>query len=163
MKTKINNQLQLTPSILKQIGQPRLALFFSKFADDLHAANIVLPEFCPSNDEYYVALAVLFFFPDFPARPKETMARLKFLAAPENAAALDAAIQLHVPGISLQPTQPRIDHALELWFHNPDAVTDLYVSLTEQSPIEISVPSLPCLPSTTNHQPIAALPSIKNQ
>jgi hypothetical protein len=114
---------------LKQIGQPRLALFFSKFATDLQAAKIVLPEFCPSNDEYYVALAALLASPGFPAGPKETLARLEFLAAPENAAHLESAITQHISHISLHHTQPAVDRALELWFHNPDAVTDLFVSL----------------------------------
>jgi hypothetical protein len=166
------------PSILKQIGQPRLALFFSKFSDDLQAANIVLPEFCPSNDEYYVALAALLASPGFPARAKETISRIELLAAPQNADQLNAAIQRYIPCVSLAGLLP-VDRALELWFYNPDAVTDLCPSLLEQSPetdriespepvtelssikkqnagsaIESSVPSLPCLPclpSTKNH------------
>ena len=113
------------PTILKQIGHPRLTRFFRDFTDELQAANISLPGHDPTNDEYFVAVAALLASPAFPERLLHALALLEFLVAPENVDRLDAEIARRLPSVHLPGTQPAVDRALELWFWSPEALTEL--------------------------------------
>jgi hypothetical protein len=116
---------------LKQIGYARLTRFFNEFIGDLEKAGLSLPEYCASNDEYFVALAALLASPGFPERPRGALGRLEFLVAPANIGRFDAEMEQRLPSVHFPRSAPAVDRALELWFCDRDATTDLWVSLED--------------------------------
>src|SRR6266850_1800791 len=109
------------PTILKQIGYARLTKFFDEFIGDLERAGLSLPEYCASNDEYFVALAALVASARFPESPRQALARLEFLVAPANIGRFDAEMERRLPSVHFPRTSPAVDRALELWFCARDA------------------------------------------
>jgi hypothetical protein len=111
------------PSILKQIGPLRLALFFASFAKELKASNIVLPtmDYEKENDFPGLAAALV---PDerLPDRLRKALFALEEAASPENHDRLHETTNRRLPCISLGGLCD-LDHALELWFAAPDELT----------------------------------------
>ena len=108
------------PSILKQIGPVRLALFFTGFTEELEASNIVLPTMDYEKDNDFPGLAAaLVPFERLPDRLRKALLTLEEAASPENHNRLHETTNRRLPCISLGGLCD-LDHALELWFAAPD-------------------------------------------
>src|SRR3954464_1818330 len=122
MKTRLN---KFTDSAeLHHIGHVRLAKLIGTFQPALAGGNLPLPTAPdennpPANGEYFDAFSSLIRRPDLPEPLLTTLATIEYVAAPENAAALDAVIQRRLSCISLKRDCP-LDCALEVFFACPD-------------------------------------------
>ena len=120
------------PSILKEIGHPRLAKLLHGFEQDLKDSNLSLPDPDAQNGEYFSDLAALFARPDtLPASLRNTLLVLEHAATPENDAKVQDAIHRRIPRVLVSRTCP-LDRVLDLWFLVPDELSQF------NSAIEIS-------------------------
>src|SRR3954464_2533617 len=104
------------PAVLENIGPLRVAKFLDGFADDLKAANIILPTPESANGDYFDSVAALLASPALiPQRLRVALLTLELAASPENDGRLDASIQKRIPCVALNRKCP-LDCALELWF-----------------------------------------------
>src|SRR5438105_10806871 len=111
------------PDTLHTIGHIRVAKLLDCFSPDLTRSNVPVPPAPdpanpPPNGEYFDAVAALLRAAHLPEPLLSTLATIEHAAAPENAAALDLAIQRRIPCISLNRDCP-LDCALELFFAAP--------------------------------------------
>ncbi len=73
------------PTILKQIGPVRLALFFAGFAEELKASNIVLPTMDYEKENDFPGLAAALVPAErLPDRLRKALFTLEEAASPEN-------------------------------------------------------------------------------
>ena len=114
------------PEILQQIGHLRLPMFFRAFAEDLKAANVLLPA-PPDPDDlripdpapdspqgiYFASMAAILSSPALlPERLRAILFTLEEAASPENDARLQDACQRRIPCLAVSPCA--LDRALDL-------------------------------------------------
>src|SRR3981189_1085727 len=101
------------PAILQAIGHIRVPMFLAGFADDLKAANILLPTAPDSADFrvpnpapdsphglYFAAVAALLPSPALlPERLRAAVFTRETAAAPQNQDWLEATVQRRIPGV----------------------------------------------------------------
>jgi hypothetical protein len=106
--------------MLKQVDTRRTTLFLRRFASELAAAGLSIPEAaaCQMDDDYYNRWLALLSHLDCPPVLLETLRAIENAILPENLMALDHAILRRIPNVAIPPL--RLDHALELWFHAPE-------------------------------------------
>src|SRR6266481_4833803 len=122
------------PTILKQIGPVRLALFFAGFTEELKASNIVLPTMDHEKENDFPGLAAAL-VPDerLPERLRKALFTLEEAASPENHDRLHETTNRRLPCIGLQG-HCDLDHALELWFAAPDELTQFRLPSSDLCP-----------------------------
>ena len=133
------------PEILQQIGHLRLPMFFRAFAEDLKAANILLP-LPPDPDDlripdpapdspqgvYFASVAAILSSPALlPDRLRAILFTLEEAASPENDARLQDAFQRRLPCLAVSPCA--LDRALDLWFAAPDELSQFALLVAPKS------------------------------
>src|SRR6266576_4375903 len=136
------------PSILKEIGHPRLAKLLHGFEQDLKDSNLSLPDPDAQNGEYFSDLAALFARPDtLPASLRNTLLVLEHAATPENDAKVQDAVHRRIPRVFVSRTCP-LDRVLDLWFLVPDELSQ-FIPVAQTSSSASS-------PGVSPIQPVAA-------
>jgi len=151
------------PAILQAIGHIRVPTFLGGFADDLKAANVLLPTAPDSADFrvpnpaadsphgiYFASVAALLSSPALlPERLRAALFALEAAASPQNQAWLEATIQRRIPSVSLTGLC-NLDRALELWFTDPEELSKFTLPVAPlAAPLSPVPPACPAIAPAT--------------
>jgi len=144
-------------SLLRSIGESRIAKLLNHFSADLLNANINIPNREEQNGQYLDSVAAIFKDSSrLPHRMLHTLLTIENAATSENQDRLEAYIQRQPDQLSLRDCL--LDRALELWFAAPEELSQF---ATPPSQIENQNPARDLLDSRIENDPIP-LSSISN-